>query len=74
MAVKSAIAENITATETEPTVSVYLPRLDDDEGIVDQSLLVEMNGKGLRIMRGERVDVPVWAYEILRNSARFENL
>lgn len=61
--------------EKEPTVHIYLPTLEEESpGHVDQSVSVVCNGKRLRILRGEHVEVPVWAYEILRESGRFQNL
>ena len=61
------------------TVTVFLPKLEEDKpGSVDQTVTVQLEGKNhnkpLIIQRGVRVEIPVWAFEILYNSGRFDGI
>jgi hypothetical protein len=63
----------------DQTVTVFLPKLEEDKpGSVDQTVTVQLEGKNhnkpLIIQRGVRVEIPVWAFEILYNSGRFDGI
>lgn len=71
--------KNKPAPEMERYVWVLLPLLEEDKpGSVDQTVTVQQEGKNhnrpLIIKRGERVKIPVWAFEVLYNSGRFPKL
>lgn len=62
------------ATKSKETmVPLYLPRLEDSDGTgeLDQTVPVSMNGETLIIKRGESVQVPLWAFEILHHSGKY---
>lgn len=63
-----------TVSSAEPTVSVILPLLEDENSdvTVDQTVNVTVNGKVTQIRRGEYVDVKVPVFMQLRN--RFPTL
>ena len=53
---------------TEPRVTVYIPKSEvNDGGVeVDQTEHVTVNGKTTIIQLGERVDIPVETFLVLR--------
>ena len=58
---------------------VTLPLLDEEKpGSVDQTEVVQCSGKNggrpLIIQRGERVEIPIWAFEILVHSGEYKTL
>lgn len=58
---------------------VTLPLLEEEKpGTVDQTEVVQCEGKNnnrpLIIARGERVEIPIWAFEILVHSGRYKTL
>lgn len=57
-------------------VAVALPLLEDESngGIVDQTVTVERNGYILRFKRGERVEIPAWAFMIMKQSGKYPTL
>jgi hypothetical protein len=55
---------------------VTLPLLDEEKpGTVDQTEVVQCEGKNnnhpLIIQRGQRVEIPIWAFEALVHSGRY---
>ena len=55
---------------------VTLPLLEEEKpGTVDQTEVVQMDGKNhnrpLVIRRGERVEIPIWAFEVLVHTGRY---
>lgn len=62
----------------DQTVRVRLPMLEEEKpGSVDQTEVVQCPSKNrglpLIIQRGEYVDIPIWAFEILVHSGRYTN-
>lgn len=57
-------------------IPIYIHRLPDDDGAVeiDQRITVTVNGVNRILPRGERIEVSLAEYEILRNSCRFDIL
>lgn len=58
---------------------VTLPLLAEEKpGTVDQTEVVQCAGKNhgrpLIIRRGERVEIPIWAFEILCHSGRYNDM
>ena len=82
MATKNAIeksgittVDEIKEKKEEPTVTVFLPLLDDaggELGSVDQTVNVTVNGKVTQIRRGEYVNVKIPVFLQLKN--KFPNL
>lgn len=75
---KTPVEETNVAPEDRMTY-VTLPLLDEEKpGTVDQTEVVQCEGKNnnrpLIIQRGERVEVPIWAFEILVHSERYKTL
>lgn len=75
MAVKAAVPETNVAPEDRMTY-VTLPLLDEEKpGTVDQTEVVQVEGKNgnhpLIIQRGQRVEIPIWAFEALVHSGRY---
>ena len=75
---KTPVEEMNIAPEDRMTY-VTLPLLDEEKpGTVDQTEVVQLEGKNhnkpLIIQRGERVEVPIWAFEILVHSGRYKTL
>lgn len=75
-------AKATTPVETTPIedqlVRIRLPMLEEEKpGTVDQTEVVQCpsknGGRPFIIQRGEYVDIPVWAFEILVHSGRYEN-
>lgn len=68
--------KKMPAVEQEPRVKVYLPLLEDEgaAGSVDQTVPITINGKTLIIKRGEKVELPVSYYIVLKESGKFPNL
>lgn len=75
-------AKATTPVETTPMedqlVRIRLPMLEEEKpGTVDQTEVVQCpsknGGRPFIIQRGEYVDIPVWAFEILVHSGRYEN-
>lgn len=64
----------VQAPEKEPTVRVFIPKMQDQESEVevDQTEYVTINGKNTAVRRGEYVDVPVPVFLQLKN--RYPNL
>ena len=54
----------------------YLPLLPDEGGadVVDQRVVVTINGENIIVPRGEWIEVTPEVYEVLQNSGRFERL
>lgn len=78
MATKIQKTETVTDS-SETLVPVYLPLLEEDKpGTVDQTVVVKVEGKNHNnpfiIQRGQHVQIPVWAFEVLAHSGRFSNL
>ena len=76
--VKTPVEEMNVAPEDRMTY-VTLPLLDEEKpGTVDQTEVVQLEGKNhnrpLIIQRGERVEIPIWAFEILVHSERYKTL
>lgn len=77
MATKNAIeksgittVDEIKEKKEEPTVTVFLPLLDDagsELGSVDQTVNVTINGKVTQIRRGEYVNVKIPVFLQLKN-------
>lgn len=82
MATKNAIeksgittVDEIKEKKEEPTVTVFLPLLDDADselGSVDQTVNVTVNGKVTQIRRGEYVNVKIPVFLQLKN--KYPNL
>lgn len=75
---KTPVEEMNVAPEDRMTY-VTLPLLDEEKpGTVDQTEVVQLEGKNhnrpLIIQRGERVEIPIWAFEILVHSERYKTL
>ena len=75
---KTPVEEMNIAPEDRMTY-VTLPLLDEEKpGTVDQTEVVQCEGKNhnrpLIIQRGERVEIPIWAFEILVHSERYKTL
>lgn len=75
---KTPVEEMNIAPEDRMTY-VTLPLLDEEKpGTVDQTEVVQLEGKNhnrpLIIQRGERVEIPIWAFEILVHSERYKTL
>lgn len=72
------MAKTATATpavQGKEMVDIWLRPLDKEgTGEVDQSVTVTINGKPMRIMRGENVQVTPEMYLILKQSGRFPEL
>lgn len=72
------MAKTVTATpavQGKEMVDIWLRPLDKEgTGEVDQSVTVTINGKPLRIMRGENAQVTPEMYLILKQSGRFPEL
>lgn len=78
MAAKSPeVVENVPAIAPEDrTTYVTLPLLDEEKpGTVEQTEVVYLEGKNhnkpLIIQRGMRVEIPIWAFQILVHSGRY---
>ena len=74
--INDGISGVITPVENnlkEPTVNIFIPlAADSAEGTVEQAEYVTVNGKTIKIPRGEYVDVKVPVFLQLRN--RYPNL
>lgn len=75
MATKTPVEQPTIAPEDRMTY-VTLPLLDEEKpGTVDQTEVVQCEGKNnnipLIIQRGQRVEVPIWAFEALVHSGRY---
>ncbi len=70
------MANNAKKQIESTKIPVYLPMLPDEGGadVVDQRVVVTINGENIIIPRGEQVEVAPEIYEILQNSGRFERL
>lgn len=78
MATKNPEVQPEIALEDRMTY-VTLPLLEEEKpGTVDQTEVVQCEGKNhnrpLIIRRGERVEIPIWAFEILVHSERYQTL
>lgn len=63
------------ASQGQEMVDIWLRPLDKEgTGEVDQSVTVTINGKAMRIMRGENAQVTPEMYLILKQSGRFPEL
>lgn len=63
------------AQQGKEMVDIWLRPLDKEgTGEVDQSVTVTINGKPMRIMRGENTQVTPEMYLILKQSGRFSEL
>lgn len=63
------------AQQGKEMVDIWLRPLDKEgTGEVDQSVTVTINGKPMRIMRGETAQVTPEMYLILKQSGRFPEL
>lgn len=76
MATKTASAPEVVKPMEDQLVRVRLPMLEEEkEGSVDQTEIVQCpsknGGRPYVIQRGEFVDIPVWAFEILVHSGRY---
>lgn len=69
-----ATTKENTVPFDEQTVSIVLPLLEDDSGHTDQTVEVERNGYILRFKRGVQVDLPVWAFIIMKESGMYPTL
>lgn len=79
MAAKNPVAEETNIAPEDRMTYVILPLLDEERpGTVDQTEVVQCEGKNhnrpLIIQRGERVEIPIWAFEILVHSGRYKTL
>lgn len=77
MAAKATAPVETTPMEDQ-LVRIRLPMLEEEKpGTVDQTEVVQCpsknGGRPFIIQRGEYVDIPVWAFEILVHSGRYEN-
>lgn len=64
-----------TTVQPEIRVPITLPLLEEESvGRVDQTVNICRNGEILRIQRGEHVEVPLWAFEILKQSGKYPNI
>lgn len=66
--------EEVVETEKEPTVRVFLPKLEDQETDVevDQTEYVTINGHTTAVKRGEYVDVKIPVFMQLKQ--RYPNI
>ena len=70
----TTVIEPVEETAAEPTVSVFLPLLEESDalGSVDQTVNVTVNGHVTQIRRGEYVNVKVPVFLQLKN--KFPNI
>lgn len=67
---KSEAAAQAAEIDMDELVTVMLPLTREKQ----DDVFVGLNGKNLLIKRGERVDIPRWAKEILDNSEAMDVL
>jgi hypothetical protein len=76
MAAKNPVVEENQVAPEDRMTYVTLPLLDEEKpGTVDQTEVVQCEGKNnnhpLIIQRGQRVEIPIWAFEALVHSGRY---
>lgn len=76
---KTPAVEEVKIAPEDRMTYVTLPLLEEEKpGTVDQTEVVQCEGKNnnrpLIIARGERVEIPIWAFEILVHSGRYKTL